>query len=328
MGLFSSKKQTIPATGFYAQPKAYQALYTDILSNIGDVLLPDGQVNADMFTPLAQTADEDRAIEMIRQGLTPTPETLGKDISMLMNPFDQYVVDDLNRQAAGDYSLVKQQQAQSGQMGSNRDFLGASDVEQNRLNALGQFKQAQYNQALNQSLGALSGLRQQDIDNLMGVGTFQRGLDYQTNTAPYAALQAAQGSFNAVPTEFGNFGTQQRTVKSGGGLGGFLGAVAPIVGTALGGPVGGMIGGAVGGAMGGGGLSGALQGGVGSAVMGGLSGGFGGGSFGSFPGIGAGGISNSGLLGGLSQGNSLGQSLGSLVSTSSMGPYQPVSFFG
>jgi len=301
MGLFSAKTTTIPATGFYSQPESYQNLYSNINSGISNLYFnEDGSINSDAFTPLAETADETRAFDMMRQGFTPTEETLGQDLSMLMNPYDDYVTAGINKESQGEYSLANQYGNSTGQMGSNRNMLAASDVEQNRLNSIGQFKQSQYNTALNQALTQLPTLRQNDAQNLTSIGSFQRELDTQTNQAPYTALGSAQSSFNAIPTTFGNFGTEEQTVKTGGGLGGLLSTIAPIVGTALGGPVGGMIGGAVGGAMNGGGVTGAISG---------AAGGYSGGS--------------------TNGGNYLGQALGSLGSSSSNGPYQPItaSFF-
>jgi hypothetical protein len=243
MGLFS-KKQTIPATGFYALPKEYQSLYLGLLGDAGNIIRPDGQLNVDMFTPLPTT----------------------------QNPFDEYVVNDINREAQSQNSILNQALSKTGQMGSNRSILGASDVEQQRLNNVGRFRQENYNNAVNASLGILSNLRQQDAQNLLGIGTFERGLDEATRQAPLAALSAGQQALGGFQTEFGNFGSPQRTVKTGTGLGGLLGSIAPIVGSAFG-PLGSIAGSALGGfASSGGTLSGALGGGFKGLLGGGLSG--------------------------------------------------------
>lgn len=263
MGLFSTKT-TIPASGFYALPTAYKQSYGDILGKINTLT---GQNNSSAFTPMAQTSDETTAFNRIRQGLTPTTESLQADISMLTNPFDSYVIDEMNRQAAGKNSLVNQNASRAGQIGSNRSFLGTSDIEQNRLNNIGQFKQSQYNNAIQTALGQLAGLKQQDISNLMGVGSFQRGLDSATKQAPYAEASADQGLLNGVQTSFGNFGSPAQTIKSGGGLGGILKAVAPMalnylapgLGTAFGAATGGGIGGALASFAAGSGLTGGLD---------------------------------------------------------------------
>jgi len=228
-----------------------------LLGEANNTLLPGGKLNVDAFTPLAQTAEEDKAQGLINKGLAPTPESLQADLSMLMNPFDDYVINDMNRQATGANSLVNQNASRAGQQGSNRSFLGTSDVEQQRLNSIGQFRQSQYNNSIDQILGPLSGLRQQDIGNLMGFGEFERGLDMNTKQAPYNALNSAYGTLNSIPTSFGNFGTKEQTIKTGGGLGGVLSMAGNVASMATGNPMWSMAGNAIGGGMQGGGAGGA-----------------------------------------------------------------------
>ncbi len=306
MGLFSSSKTvTVPATGYYAQPKNYRDLHENLRNSALNIFYPDGTINSEMFTPLAKTADETQAFERMRTGLTPTAQTLGSDISMLMNPYDEYVVNDLNNQSRGDYSLARQYAGSVGQMGSNRDMLGASDVEQNRLNSIGTFRQSQYNQALDSVFNNLIPQRQNDINNLLGMGGFDRTLDTQTKQAPYNALTAGLDTIPSMYIE----GTpeQQVKVKSTNALGSLFKAAAPIIGTAIGGPIGGAIGGAVGSAATGGGVAGALQGALGGD-MGGSS------------------PVNGSLM---DWGGDVGQWLGSMGSSSPVGPYQSptASFF-
>lgn len=288
-GLTGAQKTKVPASGFYTQPEAYQGVYHNLLDTLGPLI---SKPNTDAFTPLAQTADETAAFDAIRAGLAPTPESLSKDISMFMNPFDEYVTAGINREAQGANSLVNQYATQAGQQGSNRSFLGTSDVEQNRLNNIGQFRQSNYNNAINNILGPLSTLRQQDIQNLLGIGGFERGLNAQTKQAPYADANARLGLFNQIPTEFGNFGTKEQTIKTGGGLGGVLSLAGNVASIATGNPLW---------AMG----ANALSGQGGGNPLGALA---------SFSG-------NSGL--------GLGQQVGSLFSSSSMGPYKNYGgFFG
>ena len=122
------------------------------------------------------------------------------------------------------------------------------------------------------ALGTLSNLRQQDAQNLLGIGTFERGLDEATRQAPLSALSAGQQALSGFQTEFGNFGSPERTVKTGTGFGKLLGSVAPMIGSAFG-PLGSIAGSALGGyASSGGSLAGALGGGFKGAFGGGLAG--------------------------------------------------------
>jgi len=226
MGFFSSltgaQKTKVPASGYYAMPQEYQDLYSGLLKGANSTLLPGGQLNSAMFTPMAQTEDESRAFDMARTGFAPTEESLRSDIAMQMNPYDDYVIQGMNREATGQNSLVNQYATRAGQQGSNRSFLGTSDVEQNRLNSIGQFRQGQYNTAVQNALGPIAGLKQQDMNNLLGIGDFQRNLDMQTKQAPYTALMAGTTALGSFPSQFGNFGSQEQTIKTGGGLGGLL----------------------------------------------------------------------------------------------------------
>lgn len=221
----SSKGQS--TSGFALLPPAIQKAFTDYSGQVTG-LFGGGGANS-MFTPMAQTADETAAFDKMRTGFAPTSESLGKDLQMLMNPYDQYVVNDINREATGQNSLVNQAATLAGQQGSNRSFLGTSDVEQNRLNNIGMFRQGQYNTAIDNILGPLSGLRQQDSMNLLGIGDFQRGLDTQTRQSPYAALQAYGGLLGALPQ---SGGSQQTSSSQGqgqsGGLMGTIGTVASL----------------------------------------------------------------------------------------------------
>jgi hypothetical protein len=142
-----------------------------------------------------------------------------------LDPFDQYVIDDINRQSQGDYSLLKQAVTDAGQFGSNRQVLGASELERQRLNAIGSFKQNQYNNALNMAMNQLSGLRQQDAQNLAGIGGFERGLDFQTKQAPVSALNAWANLIRALPQNGGTTSTS----SSSKGLLGSLGSIGGLL---------------------------------------------------------------------------------------------------
>ena len=191
----------------------------------GTGLLGGGAGDA-MFRPMGTTQDESSAFGMFRQGFAPTSAAdVSRDVGLFMNPFDQYVIDDINRQSQGDYSLLKQAVTDAGQFGSNRQVLGASELERQRLNAIGSFKQNQYNNALNMAMNQLSGLRQQDAQNLAGIGGFERGLDFQTKQAPVSALNAWANLIRALPQNGGTTSTS----SSSKGLLGSLGSIGGLL---------------------------------------------------------------------------------------------------
>ena len=201
--LFKKPKVSTPASGFYSQPQGYQDLYGSILKNANAGI---GGINTAMFDPAqGQTAG---AFQSLMQGFTPTADSLSSDIGMLMgNPYNESVINQINRQATGENSLVNQAANRAGQMNSNRSFLATSDVEQNRLNNIGQFYQGQYNTALDQVLNKLVPQRAQDAATALTVGQ-------QSTQAPLQALMSQLGLLQGVPT---SFGSNQEQKTSGGG---------------------------------------------------------------------------------------------------------------
>jgi hypothetical protein len=201
--LFKKPKVSTPASGFYSQPQGFQDLYTSVLKNANAGI---GDINAQMFDPAqGQTAG---AFQSLMQGFAPTAESLQSDIGMFMNPYNDAVINQINRQATGQNSLVNQAANRAGQMGSNRSFLATSDVEQNRLNNIGQFYQGQYDSAINNVLNKLVPQRAADAATALTVGQ-------QSTQAPLQALMSQLGLLQGVPTSFGDGGQQAKS--SGGG---------------------------------------------------------------------------------------------------------------
>lgn len=226
-----SKNTQSSSSGYSTIPTALRSGFDQLGQAVSQYTNPNDAANIARFTPLAETGDETAGYNAIRGGFTPTSESLGTDLSMLMNPFNDYVIGGINNQAQGDYSILKQALDQAGQFGSNRQMLGANDIELQRQNQIGSLLQGQYNQALGQVFNNLVPQRQQDAMNLLGIGDRQRGLDYQTKQAPINALQAGTGMIapftGATSTGYG------RTDNYGEGMISSLGKLAGGVGTAM-----------------------------------------------------------------------------------------------
>lgn len=156
------------------------------------------QENIDRFTPLGQTADATSAFDILRAGTAPTAASINTDMSMMMNPFNSYVTDEINRNATGDYSILKKAISEAGQMGSNRQILGASEIEGQRLRQGGLLAQDQFNTNMGYIMNQLPALRVQDAEGRLGIDEYLRTLDWNTKQAPVNALltatQLAQGS--------------------------------------------------------------------------------------------------------------------------------------
>lgn len=219
-----SKSSASYGSGFSMLPKEI----TDAYKNYGSAINAQIPNLTAAYTPLGQTGDETEAFNRIRQGFAPTEDSIRSDVSMLMNPFDDFVLGDVNRAAGSDYSILKQDLNSAGQLGSNRQRLGANDIEQTRLGTIGKLRQGQYNTALDQVLNNIIPQRQNDAQGLLGIGNFQRDLAGQTSQAPITGLQQLASALGILPTNASPVQTGSKST-SGGSLGSFLGNAGSIV---------------------------------------------------------------------------------------------------
>jgi len=133
----------------------------------------------------------------------------GPNISQFYNPYQSYVLDEINRQSQMTQNQLAGQSVQAGAFGGGRQGIQAAEQERARLGAIGQAQQTGFNTALGaatqqqqiglqagQQLGQM-GLQQQamsqaDINQLMQSGGLQRQLAQQTLDAErQSALQKA-----------------------------------------------------------------------------------------------------------------------------------------
>lgn len=202
MGFFTSlfggsSQKSSNQAGFNALPKVAQNAYTNSTQQASDMLLaPNGQ---SLFTPLPQTAQETQAHNLAQ--LPTTQQGVTDLTSQYLNPFTQYLTDNINQQAQGQYSAYKSALSNSGQMGSNREFLNAGLADQGRLNAIGTTLANNYNTSQQTALGQ----NQQNINNLLSQGSQERNLATQKTQAPLSALQALVQLLQGYPaTSQGN----------------------------------------------------------------------------------------------------------------------------
>ena len=152
----------------------------------------------------------------------------GPDISQFYNPYQSYVLDELNRQSAMQQNQLAAQSVQSGAFGGGRQGVQAAEQEQARLRALGLAQAQGFQTALGaaqqqQQVGLQAGsqlanigqmqqgMAQQDINQLMAAGGLQRQLAQQTADAarqtelqrayePYQRAEFLKNLYAAGPT--------------------------------------------------------------------------------------------------------------------------------
>lgn len=214
-------------SGWNLLPSQIQNTYTNFSSAL-DKQIPNAGA---AYTPTPISSGEQSALDKLTNGFAPTQQSLNSDVSMLMNPFNGSVIDQLNRQAGSQYSILKQNMDQAGQFGSNRQQLGANDIENSRQSNIGSLLQNQYNQALGQVFNNLIPQRMQDASNALTAGSYERNIADQTKQAPIAGLQEIAKALGILPTTGGSESTGSSSANSSPGLiGGLTSAIGNLWG--------------------------------------------------------------------------------------------------
>ena len=133
----------------------------------------------------------------------------GPNISQFYNPYQSYVLDEINRQAQIAQNQLSAQAVQGGAFGGGREGVQRAEMERGRLASIGQAQQQGFQTALGaaqnqqqiglqagQQLGQLGvqqqAMSQSDINQLMAAGGLQRQLTQQALDAErQTALQRA-----------------------------------------------------------------------------------------------------------------------------------------
>ena len=133
----------------------------------------------------------------------------GPNIQQFYNPYQSYVLDEINRQAAMAQNQLSAQAVQAGAFGGGREGVQRAEQERARLGAIGEAQRTGFNTALGaatqqQQLGLQAGqqlgqlgvqqqaMSQADINQLMAAGGLQRQLAQQALDAErQSALQKA-----------------------------------------------------------------------------------------------------------------------------------------
>ena len=137
----------------------------------------------------------------------------GPNINQFLNPYQSYVIDEINRQASMAQNRLGAQAVQAGAFGGGREGVAQAELERARLGQVGQAMATGFGQAANlaaqqqqlglagaQQLGALGrqqqGMAQADINQLMAAGGLQRQLAQATlDAARQSQLQQAYEPF-------------------------------------------------------------------------------------------------------------------------------------
>lgn len=195
----SSQKQQSTSGGFNDLPGSIKDAFGTLGTNISSTLLNGN--GTDMFTPLPQTADETAAFDVLRNN-NPL-DNLSANIAALMDPYQENVINRINRNSAAQFSDVNEALNANGQLGSNRSILGQSDVMAANQDQIGSFLSGQFNNSVQNALTTIPNAQANYATNLANIAGTQRQLDGATNQAQVQALLAAAQAMGVLPTSAG-----------------------------------------------------------------------------------------------------------------------------
>lgn len=207
----SGKSSSSQQSGFALLPPEIQATYKQYASQLGNQF---GSNNSALFTPQPISSAEQGALDRMSAGFGPTADSVRSDIQLQMNPYDEFVIQAINRAANDEGSQLRGALARAGQFGSSRDLVTNNDIDLTRLQKIGEFKQNQFNSALNNALTTLPNARRTDAQGALDAGGFTRNLDLQTRQAPISALQSFGALLGVLPSNGGSTGTSKSSSSS------------------------------------------------------------------------------------------------------------------
>ena len=199
--------------------------------------------------------------QAVGQGITSLQAGLGSafgtpNVSQFFNPYQSYVTDEINRQAAQAQNQLSATAVGSGAFGGGREGVAKAELERARLGTIGQSQAQGFGQALQaaqnqQSIGLQAGqqlgqfgaqqqaMQQGDIQSLLQAGGIQQQLGQQALEAqrqtslqqayePYQRTEFLKGIMTNLPTSQSGItattapGTSPLAQAAGAGLGAYM----------------------------------------------------------------------------------------------------------
>jgi len=199
--------------------------------------------------------------QAVGQGITSLQAGLGSafgtpNVSQFFNPYQSYVTDEINRQAAQAQNQLSATAVGSGAFGGGRQGVAQAELERARLATVGQSQAQGFGQALQaaqnqQSIGLQAGqqlgqfgaqqqaMQQGDIQSLLQAGGIQQQLGQQALEAqrqtslqqayePYQRTEFLKGIMTNLPTSQSGItattapGTSPLAQAAGAGLGAYM----------------------------------------------------------------------------------------------------------
>lgn len=200
-GSSSSSGSQSSSSGFGGLPQSIQDAFSNLATSATSTLNPGTTPNSALFTLPSLAPGSSNALSQIQnQNFAITPDSIKSNINEQMNPYNDSVINQIEKAQNGSLSQLNSYLTNSGTFGSNRGMLGASDISNTAADQIGSFLSGEYNTNLN---NALTTIPQNNASS--AAGSVQAGLTGQqqqtTNQqAPVSALAALAQIMGVLPT--------------------------------------------------------------------------------------------------------------------------------
>lgn len=225
-GSGSSQQQSTSQSGFALLPPEIQNAFKQYAGDVNSTTADQGALTS-MFTPAPLASGSTTALSNLENSnFAPTADNINSSIAMQKNPYDQSVIDTINRNAQGAGSVLSSNLSNAGQFGSNRAALGANDIDLTRLQQIGDYEAGQFNTNLNNALTTIPNANLTSAAASVGAGQTQQQQTAALNQAPIAGLSAYSSLLGILPQTGGSTsqstGSSQQQTGSGFGMFGQL----------------------------------------------------------------------------------------------------------
>ncbi len=207
----SSKAQNTSQSGFALLPPEVQNAFTTLASNATNTLANGNGASLDVLPSLPGSSTN--ALNQIQnQNFAITPDSIKSNINEQMNPYNDSVINQIERAQNGNLSQLNSYLTNSGTYGSNRGALGANDISQSAADQIGTFLSGQFNNSLNNALTTIPQNNAQSAAGSVQAGQLQQGQQLQNQQAPITALTQLAQIMGVLPQTGGS--TAQGTSSS------------------------------------------------------------------------------------------------------------------
>jgi hypothetical protein len=215
----SSSGSQSSQSGWALLPKEIQDAFTSFATTAGKTLNPGGTPDGSAYKLPALNSGSQSALDNISNGkFAITPDSFAANMKMLQDPYQQSVINQIQRNATGDSSQLSSYFDKAGDFGSNRSMLGNSDISAKAADQVGSFLSGEYNSNKNDALTTIPSNQAQSAAGAVQAGLTQQQQQLTNQQAPISALSQLAKLYGILPQSGGSVSSGQNSSSTSTGV--------------------------------------------------------------------------------------------------------------